>query len=197
MTKPLLAALALAASFTGPAHAAVPPPVTGLTCGLASTSDILLALSGPFHQSGVLWGGPVASTGTVSIQCSIQTNGTGVYSDPDAVSTPVATGSLVAVSTPQPVIFQWRPGIVSAYVCTTVTGPDGSIWYYDDASGRLSNNATTAKCTLASSQQVPPDEVCDLASLACAATTALCVTANCDLPAAVYVSLPKVFETIV
>lgn len=177
--------LALAAAYPAPAHAA--PSIAGLTCGLVTTSDFTLLLENPGTQVGVVFGGPVAGTGTVGIQCSIQVGGTGVHSDPDIRTEPPATGSLAAVVPPALVAYNALPND-PVWVCTQVT-ENGTTYYYDAPSGNLSTS-NAAHCTLAISFEVPP---CGVVTGVCEALDMLCGTSLCDFPADVRVSPPAVF----
>jgi hypothetical protein len=162
----------------------------GFTCGFGSSDDPTGTVANPGTQVGEVDGGPiaVADLPTVSdstppvvtfdvggnpasgtITCALQVGGTGVYTDPDAVS--AAASGTVVVYLP-PTLISYQAGLTDpVWSCTTWTLTSGSgetdTLYLDDATGEFSTDPATATCALATSQQIPPQEVCDAAPPAC------------------------------
>jgi hypothetical protein len=158
----------------------------GFTCGFASSDDPSGAIANPGTQVGEVNGGPVLvvdlpgvdstttpptitydTTGNVNpstlaivsakITCGLQVGGTGVYSDPDAV-TASASGP-VLVNLPPTLVSYQATATDPVWSCTTWTLTDAngaSVTLYADAAGGFSTDPTTAKCALATSQDTDP-----------------------------------------
>jgi hypothetical protein len=191
--KLAIAALALGGlvSFaTGAAHADA-PGAAGFTCGFTSSDDPSGAVANPGTQVGEVDGGPIAvadlpvvddtttpptvtfdTTGnpaSATITCALQVGGTGVYAETDAVNAS-ATGTVVVTLPPTLISYQAGP-TDPVWSCTTwtLTSANGETvtLYLDDPSGEFSTDPDTALCALAISQEIPPQEVCDLVPDAC------------------------------
>ena len=124
-----LAAIALAAAAAAlPAAPAVAEPVAaGQYCGMSVHTDGSGTYSGDIESAPVFAAeiDDVTRPVSVTVSCDIQLNGTGSYSDPDAVHA-TATGTTVTYVPSR----DWAAGVVGDHVwlCTT--------WVVEDADGR-------------------------------------------------------------
>jgi hypothetical protein len=170
---------------------AQPTTTAGLTCGLATTTDVVGVLANPGTEIGYVWGGPVAAADlptlddgvlmwdiagnpfTVTIGCDVQLS-TPRFSEPDYLST-TATGSPAAVVLPTFVLYQTLP-TNPVFLCTTLTVTDARgasrIGYFDAATKTFVRNADDAECDVAIAQEAPPQGVCDLLPNGCMHDTA-------------------------
>lgn len=113
----LATALAVAATaFGGAAYAWVPP--TGPACHLDAGPDASPDAS-PDAYFGVLRAGPLVATGTtMSVACTVQIGGTGLYGDPDVASAGAGPSANAVALAPTLVAFL-DPGL-PVWVCTHV-----------------------------------------------------------------------------
>jgi hypothetical protein len=180
-----VAAAAVLAPLPGTAHAA-PPSIAGLTCGLLTTTDVVGVLANPGTQVGYVWGGPVAAGHlpsyddgvlrwdvegnpvSVLIGCDVQVT-TPRFADVDYVSA-TATGTGAAVVVPTFVWYQLLPSN-PVYLCTHVTVTDArgatATAYFDAVTRTFVSSPEDAECEVATSQQVPPKEACDVLPTGC------------------------------
>jgi hypothetical protein len=171
---------------TGPCPPPPPPPPPHKPhnrCKYGGSGDPSGAIANPGTKVGVLSGGPFVvadvfvgdSTHTTTnpmsatATCHMKVGGTGHYDEPDSVSMS-ASGTAVVLVPPTLVSFA-ASSTDPVWECTTVTVRDAegrsATYYEDDVTGDFTLDASTAQCALAISQQVSPQEVCDLIPLVC------------------------------
>ncbi|HEU0130781.1 MAG TPA: hypothetical protein VFQ85_07300 [Mycobacteriales bacterium] len=159
---PRLVAVAAAACALLPAAPAraVPAPVAGRACGMATRNDITgLLYQDPTDNFGEVHAGPVIvrDPGEITgdgvpgtIICDIQVGGTGVYPDPNA-SRSVADGNGTIVLPATPVEFD-SPVLESVFLCSTLvlTGSTGSatVYHWDALTQTWAMSGREAHCEL-------------------------------------------------
>lgn len=177
----VMLALGAAAVPAAPAHAE-PSRLSGTTCGMATTNDIVGVFANPGTQVGSLYAAvavvdppssgdsinidPAANPLTLTVTCEVVN--APAYGSPE-FDTATATGSGVAVAENNIILLATPESAV--FVCTTITvnelrgGP--RTVYFDAQSGGLKNDSTQAECALATWQELPPPAVCDSAPPLC------------------------------
>jgi hypothetical protein len=161
-------AAAAATALTGVASADGPAGA-GVLCGLTATTDPTGGVAQPGQWVGEVHGGPFAvadlatddavsgltgNPASATVTCATQVNGTGRYTDPDAVSAS-ASGTAVVTLPPTAVSF-YAGGTDSVWLCATLVATDAhgesETLYFDDTTGDWAADPGWATCALAVSQ---------------------------------------------
>ena len=190
-----LALGAIVSALSGSAAHADPDNVgaIGFTCGFNTTDDPTGLVANPGTQVGETDAGPVVvaalpgiddtttpptvdtspladNPAAAQVICDIQVGGTGTFAEPDASHVVSAKGTAVAYLPPTAISYQ-ATSSDAVWSCSTwrlFDAAGASVDLYADATtGEFSTDATTAKCDLAISQEIPPQEVCDAAPPVC------------------------------
>lgn len=170
-------AVVLVAVTSQAASADAAPPGPGSLCGFASLASPFVEGGG--RQVGEIDGGPIVIADgddprAGRIRCSIQVNGTGRHSDPDAASAISVTTPGVVVLPPTTVEYL-ADAADFVTVCTQVEIEGAGTFYWDDIAGEWS---TSPEVTCWSLGPEPPIDPVQVDALVCPLLAALAIDAG-------------------
>jgi hypothetical protein len=143
----MLAAGALATSFSPAANAAAPDPITDSGCSFTTATDP--NPEAPANtQSGYLYGGPIAQNGT--LKCTIKSGvATHTGTTPPGQSASLSGTGTTGVTVVAPGIVSYvSPPETDVYVCDQFTD-SANVTYYWDGDNNVWTTSSAVNCELA------------------------------------------------